>query len=71
MAAALTLYYFISNLITIIIQFVIMHYIIDEKKLHVQMQEAKKKAPQKSKLMQRIEQAQKQQQSVAQQRGRR
>lgn len=71
MAAALTLYYFISNLITIIIQFVIMHYIIDEKKLHAQMQEAKKKTPQKSKLMQRIEQAQKQQQSVAQQRGRR
>ncbi|MGH2644141.1 MAG: membrane protein insertase YidC, partial [Chitinophagaceae bacterium] len=71
MAAALTLYYFISNLITIIIQFVIMHYIIDEKKLHAQMQEAKKKTPQRSKLMQRIEQAQKQQQSMTQQRGRR
>lgn len=71
MSAALTLYYFISNLITIIIQFVIMHYIIDEKKLHAQMQEAKKKTPQKSKLMQRIEQAQKQQQAMAQQRGRR
>lgn len=66
MAAALTLYYFISNLITIIIQWVIMNYIIDEKKLHAQMQEHKKKAPQKSKLMQRIEQAQKQQQSMAQ-----
>ncbi|HEX5554603.1 MAG TPA: membrane protein insertase YidC [Chitinophagaceae bacterium] len=61
MAAALTLYYFISNLITIIIQWVIMHYIIDEKKLHAQMQEHKKRKPQKSKLMQRIEQAQKQQ----------
>lgn len=71
MAAALTLYYFISNLITIIIQWVIMTYIIDEKKLHAQMQEHKKKAPQKSKLMQRIEAAQKQQQSVAQQKGRR
>lgn len=70
MAAALTLYYFVSNLITLIIQFVIMHYIIDEKKLHAQVQESKKKAPQKSKLMQRIEQAQKQQQTMAQQRGR-
>lgn len=70
MAAALTLYYFISNLITLIIQFVIMHYIIDDKKLHAQMEESKKKAPQKSKLMQRIEQAQKQQQMAAQQRGR-
>lgn len=70
MAAALTLYYFISNLITLLIQFVIMHYIIDDKKLHAQMQEHKKKAPQKSKLMQRIEQAQKQQQAMAQQRGR-
>jgi YidC/Oxa1 family membrane protein insertase len=71
MAAALTLYYFISNLITIIIQWVIMNYIIDEKKLHAQMQEHKKKAPQKSKLMQRIEAAQKQQQTMAQQKGRR
>jgi YidC/Oxa1 family membrane protein insertase len=71
MAAALTLYYFISNLITIIIQWVIMNYIIDEKKLHAQMEEHKKKAPQKSKLMQRIEQAQKQQQAMAQQKGRR
>jgi YidC/Oxa1 family membrane protein insertase len=71
MAAALTLYYFISNLITLIIQWVIMHYIIDEKKLHAQMQENKKKAPQKSKLMQRIEQVQKQQQAMAQQKGRR
>lgn len=71
MAAALTLYYFVSNLITIIIQWVIMHYIIDEKKLHAQMQEQKKKQPQKSKLMQRIEEAQKQQKAVAQQKGRR
>jgi len=71
MAAALTLYYFISNLITIIIQWVIMNYIIDEKKLHAQMQEHKKKAPQKSKLMQRIEAAQKQQQAMTQQKGRR
>lgn len=71
MAAALTLYYFISNLITIIIQWVIMNYIIDEKKLHAQMEEHKKKAPQKSKFMQRLEAAQKQQQSMAQQKGRR
>lgn len=70
MAAALTLYYFTSNLITLIIQFVIMRYIIDDKKLHAQMQESRKKAPQKSKLMQRIEQAQKQQQAMAQQKGR-
>lgn len=61
MAAALTLYYFISNLITLIIQWVIQNFIIDEKKIHAQIQENKKKGPQKSKWMERLEQVQKQQ----------
>lgn len=61
MAAALTLYYFISNLITLIIQWVIQHFIIDEKKIHAQIQENKKRGPQKSKFMERLEQVQKQQ----------
>lgn len=67
MAAALTLYYLVSNLITILIQWVIQTYIIDEKKIHQQLQENKKKTPQKSKWVQRMEQVQKQQ-AMAQQR---
>ncbi|GAA4313078.1 membrane protein insertase YidC [Compostibacter hankyongensis] len=68
MAAALTLYYLISNLITIAIQWVIQTYIIDEDKIHRQIQENKKKGPQKSKWMQRLEQAQQQKQTLTQQR---
>jgi YidC/Oxa1 family membrane protein insertase len=71
LAAALTLYYFISNLITILIQVVIQEYIIDEKKIHAQLQEKRKRKPQKSKLMQRMEQIQKQQQTAARQRSQR
>lgn len=62
--AALTLYYFISNLITIVIQWVIQKYIIDDAKLHAQMQEKKKSPVPKSKFMQRLEQVQKQQQAA-------
>lgn len=71
LAAALTLYYFISNLITIIIQMVIQNYIIDEEKIHAELQEKKKRKPQKSKLMQRMEQIQKQQQASARQKSQR
>ncbi len=71
MAAALTLYYFISNLITLIIQLVIQKFIIDDEKIHAELQAKKKQKPQKSKLMQRMEEMQKQQQASARQRNQR
>jgi YidC/Oxa1 family membrane protein insertase len=45
-ASGLSLYYFISNLITIAIMLVIKHYILDEEKIHAQIQLNKAK-PQK------------------------
>jgi len=45
-ASGLSLYYFISNLITIAIMLVIKHYILDEEKIHAQIQVNKAK-PQK------------------------
>ncbi|MBT8260457.1 MAG: membrane protein insertase YidC [Bacteroidia bacterium] len=42
-ASGLSLYYFISNLITIGIMIVIKNYILDEDKIHAKMQENKKK----------------------------
>ena len=47
-ASSLSLYYFVSNLLTIIIMLVIKHFIIDEDKIHAQIQENKKK-PEKKK----------------------
>lgn len=68
MAAALTLYYLVSNIITILIQWVIQRYIIDEKAIHLQIQENKKKPKKQSKWSERLEQIQKQQQATAVQR---
>jgi len=63
--SGLSLYYFISNLITIGIMLVIKNYIIDDAKIHAQIQENKKKPKKTSKFKQRIqdamEQAEKQQ----------
>ncbi len=54
-ASSLSLYYFVSNLLTIGIMLVIKHYIIDEDKIHSQMQENKKKpAKAKSKWSQKM-----------------
>ena len=54
-ASGLSLYYFVSNLITIGIMLVIKNYIIDEDKIHAQIQENKKKAPKKkSKFQQKM-----------------
>lgn len=41
-ASGLSLYYFVSNLITILIMLVIKYYILDENKIHAQIQENKK-----------------------------
>jgi len=42
-ASGLSLYYFVSNLITIGIMLVIKNVILDEDKIHAQIQEQKKK----------------------------
>ncbi len=70
-AAALTLYYFISNLITLLIQLFIKKFVIDEEKIHAQLQAKRKQKPKKSKLMQRMEDMQKQQQQANRQRNQR
>ena len=63
-ASSLSLYYFVSNLLTIIIMLVIKHYIIDEDKIHAQIQENKAKPEKKkSKFRQRIDDAMKQAQT--------
>jgi YidC/Oxa1 family membrane protein insertase len=53
--AGLSLYNFISNLITIGIMLVIKNYIIDSNKIHAQIQENKLKEPKKSKFQQKMQ----------------
>jgi len=56
--AGLSLYNFISNLITIGIMFVIKNYIVDSDKIHAQIQENKTKEPKKpGKFQQRLQEA--------------
>ena len=67
-ASGLSLYYFISNLITIAIMLVIKHYILDEDKIRSQIQVNKAK-PQKKpnrfqkKMKELMEEAEKQKKS--------
>ncbi|EPE00046.1 membrane protein insertase YidC [Capnocytophaga sp. oral taxon 336] len=49
-ASGLSLYYFISNLLTIGIMLAIKYWIIDEQKIHTQIQENKKKPKKESKF---------------------
>ncbi|MCB0459999.1 MAG: membrane protein insertase YidC, partial [Flavobacteriaceae bacterium] len=71
-ASGLSLYYFISNLLTIAIMLVIKNYVIDEDKIHAQIQENKARPDKpKSKFRQRLDDAMKQaqeQQSTQQRR---
>lgn len=62
--AGLTWYYTVSNVITLLIQLVIQKFIIDEKKIHAQLQENKKKPKAKSKWAERLEQIQETQKKV-------
>ncbi|TGD59086.1 membrane protein insertase YidC [Flavobacterium humi] len=56
--SGLSLYNFISNLITIGIMFVIKNYIVDSNKIHAQIQENKLKEPKKpGKFQQKLQQA--------------
>ncbi|WP_405605313.1 membrane protein insertase YidC [Polaribacter sp. Asnod1-A03] len=60
-ASSLSLYYFISNLLTIAIMLVIKNFVIDEDKIHAKIEENKKKPEKKkSKFRQRIDDAMKQ-----------
>jgi YidC/Oxa1 family membrane protein insertase len=62
--AALTWYYTVSNLITLLLQYVIQHYIIDHDKILAQLEENKKKPKSKSKWQERLEQMQESQKKV-------
>jgi len=63
-ASGLSLYYFVSNLLTIVLMLVIKNYIIDDQKIHAQIEENKKK-PKKAggfaaRLQKAMEEAEKQ-----------
>ena len=66
--SALTWYYTVSNLITLSLQFVIQHYIIDHDKILAKLQENRNKPKTKSKWQERLEQMQEQQKQVQQKR---
>ncbi|WP_223033907.1 membrane protein insertase YidC [Hanstruepera marina] len=53
-ASGLSLYYFVSNLITIGIMLVIKKYIIDEDKIHAKIQENKKKPKKQNKFQRKM-----------------
>lgn len=67
-ASGLSLYYFISNLITIGIMLVIKHVIIDDEKIHAKIQENKKKPKKENKFQKKMkelmEQAEQQQRAA-------
>ncbi len=62
--SALTWYYTVSNIITLIMQFVIQNYIIDHDKIKLQIAENRKKPKTKSKWQERMEQMQEQQKKL-------
>jgi YidC/Oxa1 family membrane protein insertase len=62
--AALTWYYTVSNLITLLLQYVIQNYIIDHDKILAQLQENKKKPKSKPKWQERLESMQEQQRKL-------
>jgi YidC/Oxa1 family membrane protein insertase len=61
LASALTWYYTVSNVITLALQFVIQHYIIDHTKILAKLQENRSKPKTKTKWQERLEQMQEQQ----------
>ncbi|HMH22656.1 MAG TPA: membrane protein insertase YidC, partial [Puia sp.] len=58
LASALTWYYTVSNVITLLLQFVIQNYIIDHTKILAKLQENRTKPKTKSKWQERLEQMQ-------------
>ena len=53
-ASGLSLYYFVSNMITIGIMLVIKNFILDDEKIHAQIQENKKKPKKENKFQRRM-----------------
>ncbi|MBU2996581.1 membrane protein insertase YidC [Cellulophaga baltica] len=53
-ASGLSLYYFVSNLITIFIMLAIKNFIIDDEKIHAQIQENKKKPKKENKFQRKM-----------------
>lgn len=68
-ASGLSLYYFISNLITIGIMLVIKNYIIDEDKIHAKIQENKKKPKKQNRFQRKMAEMMEQAEAQQQQRG--
>ncbi len=62
--SALTWYYTVSNIITLILQFVIQNYIIDHDKILAKIEANRKKPKTKSKWQERLEQMQEQQKQL-------
>ena len=54
-ASGLSLYYFISNVISIGIMIVIKNYILDEEKIHAQMQVKKAQPKKKNRFQQKMQ----------------
>ncbi len=69
--AALTWYYTVSNLITLILQFVIQNYIIDHEKILTKLQANRNKPKTKPKWQERFEQMQESQKKVQATKGKR
>jgi len=65
--SALTWYYTVSNIITLILQFIIQNYIIDHDKILAKLEANRKKPKTKSKWQERFEQLQEQQKQMQQQ----
>lgn len=62
--SGLTWYYTVSNLITLLLQFVIQNYIINHDKILANIEANRKKPKTKSKWQERIEQMQEQQKQI-------
>jgi YidC/Oxa1 family membrane protein insertase len=62
--SALTWYYTVSNVITLVLQYVIQNYIIDHDKILAKIEENKKKPKSKAKWQERLEQMQETQKKV-------
>jgi YidC/Oxa1 family membrane protein insertase len=65
--SALTWYYTVSNLITLLLQWIIQTYIIDHDKIIMQLAENRKKPKAKSKWQERLDQMQESQKKMQQQ----
>jgi YidC/Oxa1 family membrane protein insertase len=64
LAAALTYYYFLSNVISILLQWVIQTFVINHDKIHAKIQENKLKPKKQSAWAGKLEEMQKRQQEM-------